>query len=202
MNEEKDKVEALSAFHRTISEQLNARLSESPKFFWAVGLAVTAYGYVLWDYDKHPGLFPIASLIAYLSILWAIWYLAALGYAFRYLQNAQHRIEDELGWKKYRSKTTGIPPKSIETLGQLFWLFPGIYHAHLAGLVGLSFILYAVFILRASGNIVSVVAISVLLAFQVVWVLGWNYHYVAKFRWNHVPLKEDGLSVEDAAVTR
>lgn len=184
------KIKSLSDFHKTISEQLNARLSESPKFFWAVGLAVTAYGYVLWDYDKHPGLFPIASLLAYLSILWAIWYLAALGYAFRYLQNTQHRIEDALGWNDFRSKTTGIPPKSVQHPGQLFWLFPGIYHAHLAGLLGLSFILYTLFILRASGNIALLVLISILLsAIQTAWIVGCNYHYLAKFRFNHVPIK-------------
>jgi len=136
----KDKEEELLAgFHHTISEQLNARLSESPKFFGLLVVVSTAYGYVL---TEKPKLFLAASLLTIAATLWASWYLAALGYAFRFLQNCQHCIEHELDWAKYtpggqdktRGKRTGVPPERIKTLGDIFWLLPGIYHAHAAGL--------------------------------------------------------------------
>ena len=46
-------------------------------------------------------MFVIASLLSYVAVLWASWYLAALGYAFRYLQYGQHCIEQALGWDAY-----------------------------------------------------------------------------------------------------
>jgi hypothetical protein len=84
-------------------------------------------------------------LVAYAAVLWSVWYLAALGYAFRYLQNAQHRIEDDLGWQIYRNRTTGIPPSDDGFIAQTFWLLPGIYHAHAAGLTILLCLVVAAF---------------------------------------------------------
>lgn len=130
-----DRTKELAGFHKVISEQLNARLAESPRFFAALVVTSTAYGFVLWKYSEvGKGLFLIASFVAYASVIWSVWYLAALGYAFRYLQNSQHRIEDDLGWSLYRNRTTGIPQDDDGFVAQTFWLLPGIYHAHAAGL--------------------------------------------------------------------
>ena len=153
------KRELLAGFHKTISEQLNARLEESPRFFWALVVVSTGYGYVLWNLAKNPkpGLcvvFVIASLLSYVAVLWASWYLAALGYAFRYLQYGQHCIEQALGWNAY-VPIYGKPParfrwwrcsKTIcKTFCESFWLLPGIYHAHVFGLVSLLVIIIVAF---------------------------------------------------------
>lgn len=107
-----DQQESLAEFHRTISEQLNARLEESPRFFWALVAISTAYGYALWgaksdvsDQAQREIVVRLTAILAYLATLWASWYLAALGYAFRFLQNTQHCIERALGWDHY------APPK-------------------------------------------------------------------------------------------
>jgi len=125
---EKDK-ELLAGFHHTISEQLNSRLSESPKFFGLLVVVSTGYGYVLSNHELCNLLLP-ATLLALAATLWASWYLAALGYAFRFLQSGQHRIEQELNWSKY-VRASGNPS---ESRWNPFWLLPGIYHAHAAGL--------------------------------------------------------------------
>src|SRR5260370_28970020 len=66
--------ERLAGFHQTISEQLNARLAESPRFFWVLVAVSAAYGYVLWhgprymtDPWRREGLrtFILASLLPY-----------------------------------------------------------------------------------------------------------------------------------------
>ena len=138
------KREQLAGFHQTISEQLNARLAESPRFFWALVVVSTGYGYVLWNVanDPKPGLFMmlgIASLLSYVAVLWASSYLAALGYAFRYLQNIQHCIEHALEWDIYgprrNPRKPGEPPARYWWCLDIFWLLPGIYHAHVGGLV-------------------------------------------------------------------
>lgn len=85
-----DRDKLLAEFHHTISEQLNARLSESPKFFGLLIVVSTAYGYVLSkpELSAQKELFVLASLLSYVAVLWASWYLAALGYAFsRLLKN-------------------------------------------------------------------------------------------------------------------
>ncbi len=48
------KRDELATFHQTISKQLNARLEESPRFFWALVVVSTGYGYVLWNYAVRP----------------------------------------------------------------------------------------------------------------------------------------------------
>ena|SRR2546422_7585165 len=204
--------EALGLFHQTISEQLNARLSEAPRFFWGVILSVTAYAYVLWWYggekqtpDRFYYVFMLVSAVAYLSILWVTSYLAALGYAFRYLQNAQHRIEDVLGWEIYRPQTTGIPPETIRSLGDLFWLLPGIYHAHLYGLLFLSVVLHVVFVsIIPDKHGATLIAIATS-TFETAWVFWWNYHYLRKFRQRRirpwVVRRTPRLTPEDATGT-
>ncbi len=134
-----DQQERLADFHRTISEQLNARLEESPRFFWALLAISTAYGYALWGETPDPSALPqrqivvrLVAVLAFLATLWASWYLAALGYAFRFLQNTQHCIERALGWDKYAPHNT-LPPKEPRWLDS-FWLLPGIYHPHALGL--------------------------------------------------------------------
>ena len=74
---EKDK-ELLAAFHHTISEQLNSRLSESPQFFGLLVVVATGYGYALARPELH--LKTLATALAMAATLWAGWYLAALGY--------------------------------------------------------------------------------------------------------------------------
>ena len=72
---DKDK-ELLAQYHHTISEQLNARLSESPKFFWLLIVVSTAYGYVLSNHPScHKSLFVLVSLLVWAVSLWANWYL-------------------------------------------------------------------------------------------------------------------------------
>jgi hypothetical protein len=129
---EKDK-ELLAGFHHTISEQLNSRLSESPKFFGLLIVVSTGYGYVLSKHSLSNLIFP-ATLLAMAVTLWASWYLAALGYAFRFLQYGQHCIEQGLEWGKYVF-APGEPPQSYKNPLDWFWLLPGIYHAHVAGLM-------------------------------------------------------------------
>lgn len=140
----------LAGFHKTVSEQLNARLAESPKFFGVLLVISTGFGYVLWtaDIERHPGqqiVVALAALLSYMAILWASAYLAALGYAFRFLQNCQHCIEHVLAWDdvvltgklgvENGRERPGRPPKrDEETLWNAFWLLPGIYHAHAAGM--------------------------------------------------------------------
>lgn len=183
------KNEDLGLFHRTISEQLNSRLTEAPRFFWVVILGVTAYAYVLWWYageektpDRFYTIFVLVSILAYFSILWATLYLAALGYAFRYLQNCQHRIEDALGWYIFRPKTTGVPPERITSPPKLFWLLPGIYHAHLYGLMFLSIVLHGIFVAVYPDKSVGLQAVVCTLLLQTGWVWAWNYHYLRRFQ--------------------
>jgi hypothetical protein len=122
----------LAAFHHTVSEQLNARLVESPRFFWALVAVSAGYGYVLTSpLADRPLIFNLTASLAYIAILWASWYLAALGYAFRFLQNAQHCIERALKWNHY-APTPGEPP---DGLCHTLWLLPSIYHAHAGGLI-------------------------------------------------------------------
>ncbi len=125
--------EILAQFHHTISEQLDSRLSESPKFFGLLVVVSTGYGYVL---SKHE-LCAFVMLATWLSLavtLWASWYLAALGYAFRFLQNSQHRIEHALEWWPKYMPESGVPPASLWNPVRWFWLLPGIYHPHAVGL--------------------------------------------------------------------
>ena len=126
---EKDK-ELLAQFHHTISEQLNSRLSESPKFFGLLIVITTGYGYVLSNHElsSNKELFVSASLLSYFSVLWASWYLAALGYGFRFLQNIQHCAEHALNWNPR------YVPREDERASTL-WLLPSIYHPHAIGLV-------------------------------------------------------------------
>lgn len=128
-------VEGLTSFHGTMAEQLDARLSESHKFLGVLVLAITAYAYVIWYWELSRGRFVLllVSAISYLVTIWAIWYLAALGYAFRFLQYSMHQAEKTLGWEKL-----GLPSGTVgQGLPRVIWLHPGIYQAHLFGVVSL-----------------------------------------------------------------
>lgn len=125
--------ELLAGFHHTISEQLNARLSESPKFFGLLVVVGTGYAYVLSKTELR-SLIPLATKLSLAATLWASWYLAALGYAFRFLQTSQHRIEGALEWRRY-SPPAGTRQGTLLNPLAWFWLLPGIYQAHAAGLV-------------------------------------------------------------------
>ena len=186
----------LAGFHRTISEQLNARLAESPRFFWALVVISTGYGYVLWNVAKNPEqaepglrtMLVLASLLSYVAVLWASWYLAALGYAFRYLQNGQHCIEYALGWYTYVSPY-GKPPERNCRCSEIFWLLPGIYHAHAFGLVAFLAIIIAAFCCysRQWWGSYSELLIGfsiILFGIGVVFIIWFNVHYVRKFRKN------------------
>lgn len=181
---EADRARDLVTFHGVISSQLNARLAESPRFFAALVVTGTAYGFVLWDSKVSPGLFLIASFVAYAAVFWSIWYLAALGYAFRYLQNAQHRIEDDLNWHVYRNKTTGIPQDDDSFVARAFWLLPGIYHAHAAGLTVLLCVIVSAFAWRWiwPNSLCGAVAVSVAgSCFSIAMVFLTNRHYAQRF---------------------
>jgi len=148
----------LAEFHHTTSEQLNARLSESPKFFGLLIIVSTGYGYVLSQPNlcKDQLLLIAVSILSYAAVLWAAWYLAALGYAFRFLQNIQHCVEYKLGWQPFTparedGRRTGQPPKPRTKFFHRFWLLPGIYHAHAAGLAVFLVMICCVFPFRAWG---------------------------------------------------
>ena len=163
--------------------------AESPKFFGLLIIVSTGYGYVLSSAQlvSHRGLFSLASLLAYASILWASWYLAALGYAFRFLQNTQHCIEHKLGWDMYTPSQTGKPPCSGKSFRSAFWLLPGIYHAHAAGLAALLAVICAVFGWYAWGHwngwqrCLLVILSFILAAAGLLWIYRWNRHYLTKF---------------------
>ncbi len=129
--------ERLAEFHHTISEQLNSRLSESPKFFALLVVVGTAYAYVLSNEQlsskQSSDLTTLATWLCLAVALWAGWYLAALGYAFRFLQRCQHQIEDGLGWRQFSPESGEIPTNVWNPLNW-FWLLPGIYHPHALGL--------------------------------------------------------------------
>ncbi len=121
-------------------------------------------------------------------ILWAIWYLLALGYGFRYLQYSQHRIEDDLGWERYRSEGTGKPPAKVEGLGNLFWVLPGIYHAHLAGLIAVIVILIGlagVFVFQESNLWSALFTVLTVLAIAIAFTWWAGFHYLGKIRGVH-----------------
>lgn len=184
--------ELLGQFHQTISEQLNSRLSESPKFFGLLVVVSTGYGYVLFssDFPAHKALFVLASGLAYASVLWATWYLAALGYAFRFLQNVQHCVEQKIGWADYtplpeNGRRTGEPPRPPKKFStDPFWLLPSIYHAHVAGLAAFLLVICAAFGWNArefSSHRFVFAATSAAVLFGLAWIYGWNYHYVKRF---------------------
>jgi hypothetical protein len=184
--------ELLGQFHQTISEQLNSRLSESPKFFGLLVVVSTGYGYVLFSRDltTHKALFVLASGLAYASVLWATWYLAALGYAFRFLQNVQHCVEQEIGWADYtplpeNGRRTGEPPRPPKKFSSdPFWLLPSIYHAHAAGLAAFLLTICAAFGWNARefwSHRFVVAATSAAVLFGLAWIYGWNFHYVKRF---------------------
>jgi hypothetical protein len=172
----------LATFHQTISKQLNARLEESPRFFWALVVVSTGYGYLLWNYAVKPEsgshtIATVAALLSYFAILWASWYLAALGYAFRFLQNAQHCIEHALGWHEYAPEPRN-PPERI-CIRDVFWLLPSIYHAHVFGLcafLGVVVVSYC----RLLGGRVYIGVIAFVLG--ILFIFGINWWYLWKFR--------------------
>ena len=201
---DKDK-ELLAQFHHTISEQLNSRLSESPKFFGLLIVVSTGYGYVL----SNPGLckqkllLALASLLSYVAVLWASWYLAALGYAFRFLQNVQHCIEHEIGWEKYTplpedERRTGKPPWPPTSFDDNFWLLPGIYHAHVAGLgillliIGVAFESYAWNLWQSCCLrclLTAVNACTILAGLLFIWRI--NRHYLGRFAAKRNPCADE-----------
>ncbi len=186
--------EGLAQFHKTISEQLNARLAESPRFFGVLVITGTAYGYVLWKFQAVGlRLFVLASVLALMAVFWALWYLAALGYAFRYLQNSQHRIEDDLGWDSYRNESTGIPPTPSWRPSYVFWLLPGIYHAHAFGLAVLLLIITAGFFSRWPNNARLAITLGGATGLaSISLVLLVNRYYVGKFTRNRIPGRREG----------
>jgi hypothetical protein len=170
--EPKDK-ELLAGFHQTISEQLNSRLSESPKFFGLLVIISTGYGYVLSQHGLCKLILP-ATVLALAATLWASWYLAALGYAFRFLQHSQHLIEHELQWRpKYVPISSG-PSQSLANPLKWFGLLPGIYHAHAAGLI--FFFVFISFIGFAGSKrfIVSIIGVSFIISANLFYL--WKFH--------------------------
>ena len=203
--------DGLASYHHTISEQLNARLAESPRFFWALVVVSTGYGYVLWNVPTDErqaeprwcAMLLIAAVLSCAAVLWASWYLAALGYGFRFLQNVQHCIENALGWNEYGprgkpiekkccGRKPGEPPEEIRRCGDVFWLLPSIYHAHAGGLIAfLAIIIFAGAYYwncrqcwgSSSDLYIGIIAFT-LWAIGVVIIIGINVHYVRKYREN------------------
>jgi hypothetical protein len=164
--------ELLAEFHHTISEQLNARLSESPKFFGLLIVVSTGCGYVLSE-PKLCKFITLATVLSLAATLWATWYLAALGYAFRFLQNIQHRIEHALEWSRC-TLDSGNPPESLWYPWKWFWLLPGIYHAHAAGICFLFVLVCVTGFAGRRGIVVSVIGVSVISLV--------NWCYLKKFK--------------------
>jgi hypothetical protein len=192
----------LAQFHHTISEQLNARLEESPKFFGLLIVVSTGYGYVL----STPSLvsqaetFFLASFLGWASVLWAAWYLAALGYAFRFLQNSQHLIEQTLGWRPGyvpglpNGEMTGEPPETIRVWNR-FWLLPSIYHPHVAGLIILLVVICVAFAYRTLGfwvgcGALPALTVAILLGMLgICWIFWINTYYLKKYKRTRKPPK-------------
>jgi hypothetical protein len=184
----KQDLDRLAGFHHTVSDQLNSRLEESPRFFWVLVGVSTAYGYVLWNFSSASGqaqparqkVLVLASILVYAAVLWASWYLAALGYAFRFLQNCQHCVEHALGWDLYvpSGRRPGTPPSKVRWFfcSEVFWLLPGIYHAHAAGLVILLAMISGAFCWNSRQWWP-----SILFLFGVWFIIWINSHYVRKF---------------------
>lgn len=168
--DDKDK-DLLAGFHHTISEQLNSRLSESPQFFGLLVVVATGYGYTLAHPEPH--LKTVANALAMGATLWAGWYLAALGYAFRFLQTSQHLIERKLDWSRF-APTPGEPPECYSNPLDWFWLLPGIYHAHVLALMFLGVLICLIGLPGYWSWIGSAVAVC--------WVAGWNLRYLVKFK--------------------
>jgi hypothetical protein len=181
------KRDQLAGFHKTISEQLNARLEESPRFFWALVVVSTGYGYVLRNVVKADGavhgLFvaTLASVLLYFTVLWASWYLAALGYGFRFLQNSQHCIEQGLGWQEYTPEP-GKPPS-----GGVYWLLPSIYIAHVFGLHIFLVLLSVSFCWLWWGHTCALVFGAIALLFGFAFIPFVNWFYLEKFRKRRKP---------------
>lgn len=181
-----DQQEKLADFHRTISEQLNARLEESPRFFWALLAISTAYGYALWGENSDPSalhqrqiVVRLVGVLAYLATLWASWYLAALGYAFRFLQNTQHCIERALGWDKY-APHNNLPPKAPRWLDS-FWLLPGIYHPHAVGLGVFLTLIAFTSVWRWHPNTCVISTQVILLLAGIIFMVSIHRYYLKKF---------------------
>jgi len=174
----------LVEFHKTISEQLDSRLSESPRFLGAVVIALTAYGFALELSTR--GLLLLATGVLYAVLLWAIWYLIVLSYAFRHLQNIQHGIENRLGWSQFRPLKTGIPPGRLRhyKINELFWIVPGIYQPHLAGLLFLIGVLSFVtnYLYGKELEWLDVGLMHVPFMIALLWAGGLSRHYFIKYR--------------------
>ena len=136
----------LAGYHKTISDQLNSRLSESPKFFGLLVVIGSGYGFVLSHADLGR-VYLLAVAMTYVAILWAAWYLAALGYGFRFLQYSQIQIERGLFWSSKCSlgpeagRRTGDPPLNPR-FWNAFWLLPSIYHPHVAALFAFQLVIW------------------------------------------------------------
>jgi hypothetical protein len=187
----------LVEFHRTISGQLNARLEESPRFFWVLVAVTSGYGYVLWNCNTIQSisqrrlLVLLVSCLSYSTVLWASWYLAALGYAFRFLQNSQHCIERALGWSPDyvpigdAGENTGEPPQNIASCADIFWLLPGIYHAHAGGLCAFLTLLCVAFgwqLWDRWKHCGAIIFSFGLWAGGLLFIAAINWHYLRKFR--------------------
>lgn len=180
-------MELLVTFHSTMADQLNSRLSESPRFFAFVIAALTAYAFVISHYQSDRFMLVLVSFISYMVLQWAIWYMAALGYAFRFLQYSMHLAEVALDWTQY-SLEYGVPPKT-RSFSRTFWLHPGIYHAHLAGLIIIVCIVCAVFSFkwwRGTGafghpQCEALTVLSCGVVGSLLWTLFINNHYVNKY---------------------
>jgi hypothetical protein len=177
--------ELLAEFHHTISEQLNSRLSESPKFFALLVVISTGYGFVLSD-SKFRNLTTPALVLALAATLWASWYLAALGYAFRFLQTCQHHIEKELGWNPKYVLSAGNPPRSYWNPLGWFWLLPGIYHAHAAGLGAFFVIVCFTGLLGYCRWLVSFIGVFLIASVNILYLVKFKRKKLAS------PIPEDG----------
>ncbi|MEQ1845957.1 MAG: hypothetical protein ABL983_10345 [Nitrospira sp.] len=191
----------LTTYHATIAEQLDSRMAESPKFFGVVVVALTAYAYAIWHWVPNKDgstlveqgfMLGIVSMLAYLVVLWAVSYLAALSYAFRFLQYSMHKAEDELGWKGFRLSDAERMHYGCVT--DSFRLLPGIYHAHLAGLFFVMIFICFVFshkwayYCREAGERIGCLGESrdwvypgVFLLFGTFWFVFVNRHYMLKY---------------------
>lgn len=63
---------------------------------------------------------------------------------------------------------------------------PGIYHAHLYGLLFLSVVLHVVFVVIIPDVRGATLTAITALLFEIAWIWFWNYHYLKKFRHRHV----------------
>lgn len=147
IDESTDK-QILQKFHDQIFQMVNARLTETFRFYAPLLSGLTAYGLVLWQFmDKNSGnsnlpniyshLLDSAYVLGMLLLLIGVFYVFTVSYTYRCLQIVLAKLEESLELKKHtldwdpRNKLSEDDWKSRPWRILTFWMVPEILKAHL-----------------------------------------------------------------------